>query len=572
MSGAAESEAPTKRGLLALVPNLQMYATYERGWIRGDLLAGLTVAAYLVPQVMAYATIAGLPPVVGLWAILPALVAYAIFGSSRQLSVGPESTTALMTAAVVGPLAHGDPTRYAVLAAALAVVVGIICLVCWFAQLGFIANLLSMPVLVGYMAGIAILMIGGQLDKLTGVPIEGEGFLNEMGSFVTNITHVHWPTLFFGIALLALLLLISWRFEKVPGPLLVVVAATAITAAAGLQAYGIEVIGTVPVGLPRPAIPAFGEYAALIFPAVGVVLVGYTDNVLTARSFANRNGYRVDPNQEFLALGAANIGAGVMHGFPVSSSASRTALGDAAGSKSQIYSMVAMLCTLAVLLFLGPVLADFPKVALGAIVAYAALRLIDVAGFRRLARFRRSEFILAIAAFAGVLVLGILYGILLAVGLSIADLLRRTGSPHDAVLGLVPGLAGMHDIADFPDARTVPGLMIYRYDSPLFFANAENFRNRALLAVETSPDPVRWFIVNAEANVEVDITGLDALDELRKTLVERGVIFGMVRVTHEVGADLETFGLTESIGEEHFFPTMPTAVAAYREWAQQYPA
>ncbi|MEI2729706.1 MAG: sulfate permease [Candidatus Nanopelagicales bacterium] len=551
-------------------PGLSLFTKYRRRWLRGDVLAGITVAAYLVPQVMAYATIAGLPPVTGLWTIIPAFAVYGLLGSSRQLSIGPESTTALMTAATIGPLAGGDPVRYAALAAALALVVGLLCIVCWIARLGFIADLFSRPILVGYMAGIALIMIVGQLDKVTGVPVEGDEFLAELSSFFTNITKFEVPTLIFGVFLLALLLLIQLRWPRVPGPLLVVLLATAMVHFFDLGARGIEVIGPIPEGLPTPQLPGVGDMYGLLLPAFGVLLVGYTDNVLTARSFATKNAHTIDANQEFLALGTANVGAGLFQGFPISSSASRTALGAAAGSRTQLYSWVALACTIAVLLFAGPVLAEFPKVALGAIVIYAALRLIDIAGFRQLARFRRNELLLAFAALAGVLVFGILYGILVSVALSVAELLWRTARPHDAVEGFVPDLAGMHDVDDYPSAATVPGLLVYRYDSPLFFANADNFRNRAMQAVDENR-PVRWFVLNAEANVEVDITALGALEALRSDLERKGIRFGLARAKTELLADLRAYGFIKKIGDDMVFPTLPTAVEAYRTWSEDNP-
>ena len=290
---------------------------------------------------------------------------------------------------------------------------------------------------------------------------------------------------------------------------------------------------------------------------------------LTARSFAARSGDSIDANQELLALGVANLGAGALRGFPVSSSGSRTALGASTGSRTQVYSLTAVVLVLGVLLFLGPVLARFPTAALGAIVVYAAVQLIDVAGFRRLAAFRRSELLLALGALAGVLVLDILYGVLVAVGLSVAELLARSARPHDALQGFVPGLEGMHDVDDYPQARTIRGLVVYRYDSPLFFANAENFRRRALGTVDAQREPVAWFVLNAEANVEVDITALDALEELRQELSRRGIVFAMARVKRDLLDDLDAYGLTTSVGPDRIFPTLPTAVDAYRDWARR---
>ncbi len=473
---------PAARGFRVL-------ASYQRSWLWGDVLADCTVAAYLIPQVMAYATIAGLPPVTGLWAILPTLAIYALLGSSRRMSVGPESTTALMTAAAIGPLADGDSVRYAALAAGLAMFVGLICLACWLARLGFVADLLSKPILVGYLAGLAVLMVISQLGKLTGVQVGGDTTIAQLASFSRGISTVQIGTLLLGAVVLVFLFVVQRLWPSAPAPLLAVLAAMVVTMVFSLQDHGIEVVGQIPSGLPTPSLPSIGDYAALILPSLGIVLVGYTDNVLTARAFSQAHDEHIDANQELLALGVANVGAGVLQGFPISSSASRTAIGAAVGSKTQLHSLVALGWVIGTLLFLGPVLSHFPTAALSAIVVNAAVRLIDLREFARVASFRRSELLLALAA-----------------------------------------LAGMHDIDDYPTAQNIQGLIVYRYDSPLFFANGEDFRRRALAAVDEHDGPLDWFILNMEANVEDDITALDAVDSLRRELARRGIIFALTRV------------------------------------------
>jgi high affinity sulfate transporter 1 len=554
--------------LARLLPGLDRLRRYERAWLRPDVIAGVTVAAYLVPQVMGYAQVAGLDPVVGLWAIMGSLPFYALVGSSPQLSVGPESTTSLMTAVALAPLAAGDPARYAVLAAALGIVVGAICLIAWAARLGFLADLLSKPVLVGYMAGVAAIMVMGQLAKLTGVPVDGDSFMAQLRSFVGSLGDLHEPTLMLGVAVLLFLLAGSRLYPRAPVPLIGMLLATAVVALFDLQEHGIAVVGDIPAGLPAPRVPdvTMSELRAMLLPAIGVAIVAYSDNVLTARSFANRRRDNVDANQELLALGAANLGAGMAQGFPVSSSGSRTAIGDAMGSRSQVYSLVALVTVAVTLVFLRSLLGNFPTAALGAVVVYAAMRLVDVAEFRRIARFRRSELLIALATTAGVLVLDVLYGVLLAVSLSIIDLVRRVARPHDGILGFVPGIAGMHDIDDYPEAKLVPGLVVYRYDSPLFFANAKDFKERALEALASAEGEVEWFLLNAEAIVEVDVTAVDALDELREELQERGIVFAMARVKQDLRDDLEAAGLVERVGAGRLFPTLPTAVHSYLQW------
>ena len=549
------------------LPGAAQLRNYERGWLRGDVIAGLTVTAYLVPQVMAYSTLAGLPAVTGLWAAIAALTVYVLFGSSRQLSVGPESTTALMTAAVLAPMAADDSARYGMLAAALAVLVGAICLLGALARLGLLANMLSRPVLVGYMTGVAILMIASQLGKITGAPVSGDQFVDLMRSFARSINLCHWPTIVVAASVLVLLLGLGRWAPKVPGPLIAVLAATLVVYGLSLEAKGIDVVGTIPAEWPAAGLPhvAPSDVVALILPAIGIAIVAFSDNVLTARAFAARDGEEIDANAELRALGVANVGVGLTHGLPISSSGSRTALGDAVGSRTQLYSMVVVACVLAVVLWGRSVLAHFPTPALGALVVYAATRLIDVAEYQRLARFRRSELILALATAAAVLGLGVLYGVLAAVALSVLDLLRRVAHAHDSVLGFVPGLAGMHDIEDYPDAVSMPGLVVYRYDAPLCFANAQDFRRRAMDAVEQNHDPVEWFVLNAEANVEVDLTALDALDQLREELSRKGIVFAMARVKQDLRDALAAAGLLAKIGEDRIFMTLPTAVKGLSE-------
>jgi SulP family sulfate permease len=537
------------RWLTVSAPGLGTLRGYRRAWLRGDLVAGVTVAAYLVPQVMAYAGLAGLPPAAGLWAVLPALACYAVLGSSRLVSLGPESTTALMTAVTVGPLAAGDPVRYAALAATLALLTGALAAVAWLARLGFVADLLSRPVVVGYLAGVALIMISGQLGRLTGVPVTGQSFLGQVTSFARGVGRGEPADAVIAAAVLAFLFAARAWWPRLPGPLAAVLASTGVCAVFGLGRQGVALAGHIPAGLPVPGVPAVSlrEVRALLLPALSVLVVAFSDDVLTGRAF-DKGGGAIDANAELLALGVSNAGAGLLRRFPVSSSASRTAIARAAGAGTQAYSLTALAAVLAVLLLGRPVLASFP-----------------------LAAFRRSEFALALAACAGVLVFNILYGVLAAVGLSVAELLVRVGRPHDAIQGLVPGLAGMHDIDDYPQAATIPGLVVYRYDAPLFFANAQDFRRRALAAAARASPPARWFILNTEANVEVDFTALEAVEAVRAELSRRGIIVGLARVKQDLLDDLQAFGLADKIGRQRIFPTLPTAVAAYREWASRHP-
>jgi sulfate permease, SulP family len=559
-----EDPSPRRQKL----PGTALLRSYQRDWLRVDVLAGVTVAAYLVPQVMAYAAVAGLPPAAGLWATAAAMLVYVLLGSSRQLSVGAESTTALMTAVALGGLGRGDPARYAGLAAGLAIVVGLICFGGRVLRLGFLADLLSKPVLVGYMAGVAVIMVSGQLGRLTGLRIDASSFAGELSYVLTHLRAIHLPTLALAAGLLVVLFTLDRLTPRLPVLLIGMLLATATVAFLHLQQHGIAVVGPLPAALPRPGVPTISLTDALhLLPAaLGVAMVAFSDNMLTGRSFASRHHDTVDSNQELLALGAGNIAAGLVQGFPISSSGSRTAIADALGSRTQLYSLVAVGGIAGTVIFLRPVLSAFPTAALGAVVVYAAVRLVDVGELRRIGRFRRTELLLAVATTVAVLVLGVLGGVLVALSLSLLDLLYRVSRPHDGVLGFVPGVGGMHDVDDYADARLVSGLVVYRYDSPLFFANADNFRTRALQSVDLVGPAVQWFVLNAEANVSVDITAVDALEELRSQLQDRGIVFAMARVKQELRRDLQAAGFLGLVGSDRIFMTLPESVDAYVRW------
>ncbi|MGM0385626.1 MAG: SulP family inorganic anion transporter, partial [Actinomycetota bacterium] len=446
--------------------------------------------------------------------------------------------------------------------------VGVVCLVGWTARLGFLANLLSRPVLTGYLTGMAALMVVSQLGKLTGLDLDGDGVVGELRAFAARIGDAHLPTtVLAAVVLVALFAFRHWA-PRWPGPLLIMVAAAGLTALLGLGEGGIALVGEVPKGLPEMRVPRMGDLELLtLFPyALGLAVVGYSDNVVESRAFAARRHQTVDSGQELLALGAANVGSSLLQGFPVSSSGSRTALGDMMGSRSQLFSLVSLACVLATLLFLGPVLAAFPSAALGAVVVYAAYGLVDMPEWRRIARFRRSELVLGLTTAISVLLFGVLTGIGIAVVLSLLDLIRRMAHPHDSILGYVPGFAGMHDIDDYPEAMQISGLLVYRYDSPLFFANAEDFTNRALAAVDSADQPVQWFVLNAESNVEVDLTAVDTLEMLRQVLIGRDVVFAMARVKQDLRDRLRDAGFVDVVGDELIFPTLPSAAAAYVAW------
>lgn len=553
--------------------NLLRVRRFNRACLRPDLFAGLGVAAYLVPQVMAYSTLAGLDPVAGLWSSLSPLVIYSLAGTSRLLSVGPESTTAIMTAAALAPLAAGDPATYAAMAAICALVVGATCLLAGFLRLGFVAALLSRPVLIGYLAGVAVIMIAGQLGKLLGVTVTGGAPLTQIASAIGQVGEANPATALLGGAVIAVLLVGSARAPRLPWPLLAVLGATGVTVALGLEEHGVRVVGDVPTGLPGLALPHPGQLmadsglVAILGPAIGIAVVAFTDNTLTARAFADP-GEEINPDAELRALGLANLANGLVSGFPVSSSGSRTALAEVSQARTPAYGLVTAATVICVLLFAGPVLADFPMAALGGLVVFAALRIVDFAEFRWLWHFRRAEFWLGIAAFGAVLTLDLLVGVGFAVLLSVVAMLARVARPHAAVLGKVPGMAGMHDIGEYPQAIQVEGLMVFRYDSPLFFANAEDFRVRVLDAVQAQQDAgldVRRVLLNCEANVDADSTAVQALEAVVRELQRNGIEVALARVHVELAELLDRAGFLDLVGRDQVYPTLPTAVAGYEE-------
>ena len=581
-----ELEKKPEHGVLwvlrSLTPGLN-YLTkrYSRRWLRADGIAGVAVAAYLIPQVMAYSAIVNVPPVASLWAALAAIVAYVVLGSSRILSSGPESTIALMTGVAIAPLAGQNPDRAVALSATLALIVAGWALLARLLRAGMIAQLLSTPLLVGYLAGGAVLMVVGQLGRVTGTSFEGGTIVEEVRGFLGVATDTDWLTLAVAASTLAVILLLGWLSPSLPGPLIAVVLATVASVVFDLESHGVAVVGQVPSGLPVPHLPevTFEDVKMLLLAGLGVTIVGYSDVMLIARGFPltpaegeTAADLRPDPQAELVAMAGVHAMVGMFSGYPVSASGSRTALAIAGRAGSQVYSLVAALCVVAVLFFAGPLMAPMPWAALGGVVLYAAGRLVSIPEFRRLWLFRRREFVLAVITLVGTVVVGILQGVILAIALSILEMLLRLARPHEGVLGRVPGIAGMHDVDDYPDARTTPGCMFYRYDAPLFFANIRDLRERVhkLLALENQayPDsPVRWFVLNVEANTEIDITAADGLRELARELTDSGVHLGLARVKNDLYLPLHRAGVIDAIGKDMLFATLPVAEESYLRWA-----
>jgi high affinity sulfate transporter 1 len=554
-------------GLERWVPGLRTLREYQRSWLASDLMAGLVLTALLVPVGMGYAQAAGLPPITGLYATIVPLVAYAILGPSRVMVLGPDSSLAAVIAAVILPLGGDDPETAVALAGALAVITGLIILVAGIARLGFVTELLSRPVQLGYLYGIAVTILVGQLPRLCGFSIEGRGLLTEIRDFAHGVAdgQVNRAALAVGLAGIVVILVLRRFWRTVPGVAVAVVVGIAAVALFDLEAEGVKVVGVLPEGLPTLAIPAvdLADLGALFSGALGIALVAVADTTVLSQSLAAQRDETVDPDQELRALGVANVASGLFQGFAISSSSSRTPVAVSAGARSQLTPLVGAVAITLLLVFAPGLLRDLPLPMLAAIVITAAIGLIDVAAVRRLYRVRRTEFVLWLAAFSGVALLGVLVGIFMAILLSLADFVRRAWRPHDAVLGREDELKGYHDIDRHPSARQVPGLLLYRFDAPLFFANAAYFRRRVRGLVAGATHPIRWVVVAAEPITDVDTTAADTLGQLLKELRQQQVTLAFAELKGPVKDRLQRYGLYDAIGPDHFFPTVGTAVDGY---------
>jgi high affinity sulfate transporter 1 len=557
------------RGPERWIPGLRTLREYRRAWLASDLMAGVVLTALLVPVGMGYAQAAGLPPITGLYATIVPLVAYAVFGPSRVMVLGPDSSLAAVIAAVILPLGGDDPGKAVVLAGALAVLTGLIILAAGMAKLGFVTELLSRPVQLGYLCGIAVTILVGQLPRLCGFSIESRGLLSEIRDVVQGVAdgQVNRAALAVGLTGIVVILLLKRFVRAVPAVAVAVVVGIAAVAVFDLDQEGVKVIGVLPEGLPRFAFPAvdLADLGALFSGALGIALVAVADTTVLSQSLAAQRGETVDPNQELRALGVANLAAGCFQGFAISSSASRTPVAVSAGARSQLTPLVGAVAIALLLVFAPGLLRDLPLPMLAAIVITAAIGLIEAGEARRLYRVRRSEFVLWLAAFLGVALLGVLIGIFVAILLSLGDFVRRAWRPHDAELGREDDLKGYHDMDRHPTARRVPGLLLYRFDAPLFFANAGYFRRRVGRLVDEANPPVRWVVVAAEPITDVDTTAADTLRDLLSELRQEGVTLAFAELKGPVKDRLQRYGLYDAVGPDRFFPTIGTAVDAYVE-------
>jgi high affinity sulfate transporter 1 len=551
------------------LPGLAILRRYEAAWLPHDLMAGLVLTTMLVPVGIAYAVASGVPGIYGLYATIVPLLAYALFGPSRILVLGPDSSLAPVILAVVLPLSGGDAMRAVALASMMAVVSGLVCILVGVLRLGFVTELLSKPIRYGYMNGIAFTVLVSQLPKLFGLSIDGVGPLRDLAQTAGAVLggKANWTAFAVGGGTLAVILVLK-RFERIPGILIAVVGATVAVGALGLDdTAGVKVLGPLPQGLPSFALPwiDLADLGQVVIGGCAVAMVAFADTSVLSRTYAARTRSRVDPNQEMVGLGAANLAAGLFQGFPISSSSSRTPVAEASGAKTQLTGVVGAV-GVALLLLLAPnLLENLPTSALAAVVIAAAIGLFEFHDLRRIFRIQRWEFWLSVVCFAGVAALGVIPGIGLAIVIAVIEFLWDGWRPHHAVLGRADGVRGYHDIKRYPDARLVPGLVLFRWDAPLFFANAELFRERVLEAVAQSPTPVRRVIVAAEPVTSIDVTSADMLAELEETLRASRVELRFAEMKDPVKDKLRRFELFERFGAASFHPTVGAAVDAYLE-------
>ncbi|MGE8690595.1 MAG: SulP family inorganic anion transporter [Achromobacter sp.] len=556
------------RNWLRWLPGLAMLRSYQAAWLPKDVAAGLVLATMLVPVGIAYAEASGVPGVYGLYATILPMLAYALFGPSRILVLGPDSALAPPILAVVLSVSGGDPMRAVAAAGLMAVVSGLFCVVLGLLKLGFITELLSKPIRYGYMNGIALTVLVSQLPKLFAIPIDDAGPLRELWQMVLAVFNgeTNWHSFGVGTATLAVILLLK-RFDRVPGTLVAVILATLAVSIFQLDARGVKVLGEIPQGLPAFALPwlSNADLVKIVLGGGAVALIAFADTSVLSRTYAARTHTRVDPNQEMVGLGVANLAAGFFQGFPVSSSASRTPVAEAAGSRTQLTGVVGAIAVAALLLVAPNLLRYLPNSALAAVVIAAAIGLFEFRDLRRIFRIQQWEFWLSMLCFAGVAVFGAIPGICLAVVIAVIEFLWDGWRPHFAVLGRVPNLRGYHDLKRYPHAALIDGLVLFRWDAPLFFANAELFQQRLMEAVDASPTTVRRVVVAAEPVTSVDVTSADMLRELSRHLAEAGVALHFAEMKDPVRDKLKRFELTEIFSDDRFHPTVGSAVDAYLE-------
>src|SRR5215813_12692112 len=551
-----------KRTITDLVPGLETFRTYQSEWLRSDLVAGLSVAAVALPIGIAYAQLAGFPPVVGIYSCILPLVAYALFGSSRQLVVNPDAAACAIVAATVGPLALGNTDRYLELSIILTSFTGLLLIAGGLLGFGVIANFLSRPILTGYLNGIALTIIAGQLGTLLGFTVSPGGFFHTVWSALSRLGETHTTTLILGGSLLVILLLLKRFMPKLPGPLIVAAVSCIVVYVLALNT---KVVGAVPAGFPTPVVPHVNkaEIWPLIFGALGIALVSFCSMMTTARGFAAKNGYRINVNQDMFALGVSDLASAFNRGFVVSGADSRTAVADSSGGKTQVTSLAAAAVMALVLLFLVRPLAYVPTAALAAILISSALGLFDFASLRHYYRISGPEFRHSLVAMIGVMTIGVLPGVLIAVGLALLNLLRHASHPHDSVLGLVQDGEGDDFLPQEQGGEMIPGLIIYRFEGSLVFFNADYFTDRVYGLIQNAEKLPQCLLLDAESVPLLDVSGAFAIESLRQELASKGIVLGIARAPGLVRMMIERAGV--EIAPENLFPTIHAGSRKYRE-------
>lgn len=561
---------PIRSTLLRLCPGLALFGEYRRDWLLGDLVAGTSVCIVMIPSVIAYAELIGLAPEHGLYAALVPLLIYPLFGSSRQVIVGPDIAISLLIASTIGPLSGGDVSRAASLAATLALLCGLLLLMGALANFGAVADFLSKPVLVGYMSGAALILMASQLSPLFGIPLAHNDFFPRLFELAGKLPQTHPQTLLLGIGLIVLLALLRRFLPKIPGALVVCAIGIGVSIEFHLEQRGVSVVGSFPRGLPRVALPhtLWRDVPTLLPAGIGIALLTYTEGILLARAFAAKNDYEVSANRELKGLAFADLASGLFQGFSITGSQARTTLADSAGAKTQLTSLVAAFMLSLFLLFLTPVLAHLPQVALAAILIYAAFGLVELDVLGRIYRYYPRSAAVSALTTLSVLAAGVVPGILFGVALSLMGLIHRISNPPDGVLSEVPG-HGFHDLGTAGDGQTIPGLIAYRFYAPLLFSNAGHFVERARRLVAACPQPVRWFLLDAQAITDIDVTALDALHNLREELARKGISLKIAHANPPLRRLLERTGLADEIGQGSFFASVHECVAAFREQPEE---
>ena len=547
------------------MPGLRVARTYQPSWLAKDLLAGIVLSALLVPQGMAYAEMAGLPTITGLYATVVCLLAYAAFGPSPYLVLGPDSSLGPMIAAAILPLAAGDENYAIALAGMLALMVGILCVGAGAARLGFVADLISKPVRIGYLAGLAVTIFIGQLPKLFGISIDADGLFRELAAVLANLGLTNPWTLAIGLLTLTIILVLRRKAPQWPSVLIAVLAAITLTVLFDLTTKNVDVVGVLPKGFPAPSFPSVkvSDLPLLVATALGMSLLAIGDTISTSTGFAARRGDEVDGNQELVGIGSANVLAGIFQGFPISTSGSRTAVAEQSGAKTQLTGVVAAVAVLIMLLFVPGLVRNLPQSALAAIIIAAASSLVDLAALRRLWSVRREEFVLATVAILGVALVGVLEGIVIAVFLSIIQFFYRAWQPHYAIMGKTPQVVGYHDVSRYPDAEQISGLLMLRWDAPIFFANANIFRRVVREQVATAKPTPNWVLIAAEPITDVDSTAADMLVDLDLELNAAGINLIIAELKDHVREKIERYGLLDTIDHRHFYPTIEAAVEEF---------